>query len=72
MKQKIGIGYLLMTQNNGYTNKEMLHLIKEDVTNLHERIDFLHEKINKTPTRQEIVGWLIAMSSTAAFINTIM
>lgn len=61
-----------MTQNNGYTNKEMLHLIKEDVTNLHERIDFLHEKINKTPTRQEIVGWLIAMSSTAAFINTIM
>ena len=72
MKQKIGIGYLLMTQNNGYTNKEMLYLIKEDVTNLHERIDFLHEKINKTPTRQEIVGWLIAMSSTAAFINTIM
>ncbi len=61
-----------MTQNNGYTNKEMLYLIKEDVTNLHERIDFLHEKINKTPTRQEIVGWLIAMSSTAAFINTIM
>ena len=72
MKQKIGIGYLLMTQNNGYTNKEMLYLIKEDVTNLHERIDFLHEKINKTPTRQVIVGWLIAMSSTAAFINTIM
>ena len=67
-----GIGFILMTTNNGYTNKEMLYLIKEDVTNLHERIDFLHEKINKTPTRQEIVGWLIAMSSTAAFINTIM
>lgn len=58
--------------DNGYTNKEMLHLIKTDVQNLHERIDFLHEKINKSPTRNEIVGWLVAVSSSAAFLNTIM
>ena len=67
-----GIGYPLMTQNNGYTNKEMLHIIKEDVQNLHKRIDYLHEKINKSPTRAEIVGWLVGLSSTAAFLNTIM
>jgi hypothetical protein len=50
----------------------MLYLIKEDVTNLHERIDFLHEKINKAPTRQEVVGWLVAITSAAAFLNSIM
>jgi hypothetical protein len=61
-----------MTSNNGYTNKEMLYLIREEVSALNERIDFLHEKINKTPTRAEIVGWLVGLSSTAAFLNTIM
>ena len=70
-----------MTQNdskrntpmaNGFTTKEMLHIIKEDVTKLHERIDFLHEKINKTPTRQEVVGWLVEITSAAAFLNIIM
>tara|TARA_B100000700_G_C14402826_1_gene560013 strand:- start:213 stop:425 length:213 start_codon:yes stop_codon:yes gene_type:complete len=70
-----------MTQNeikrnnpmaNGFTNKEILYLIKQDVENLHERIDFLHEKINKTPSRQELVGWMVAISSSAAFLNTIM
>ena len=66
------IGYLLMSHNNGYTNKEMLQLIAEDVQNLHKRIDYLHEKINKSPSRGEIVGWLVALSSTAAFLNTIM
>ena len=67
-----GIGFTQMTQNNGYTNKEMLHLIRVEVQDLHKRIDYLHEKINKSPTRNEIVGWLVAISSTAAFLNTIM
>jgi hypothetical protein len=67
-----GIGFIQMTQNNGYTNKEMLHLIRVEVQDLHKRIDYLHEKINKTPTRAEIVGWLVGLSSTAAFLNTIM
>ena len=61
-----------MTNTNGYTNKEMLYFIREEVSDLNERIDFLHEKINKTPTRAEIVGWLVGLSSTAAFLNTIM
>ena len=61
-----------MTTTNGYTNKEMLHFIRVEVQDLHKRIDYLHEKINKSPTRNEIVGWLVAISSTAAFLNTIM
>ena len=67
-----GIGFIQMTQNKGYTNKEMLHIIRVEVQDLHKRIDYLHEKINKTPTRAEIVGWLVGLSSTAAFLNTIM
>ena len=67
-----GIGYLLMSNNKGYTNKEMLQLIAEDVQNLHKRIEYLHEKINKSPSRQEIIGWLVAISSTAALLNTLM
>ncbi len=67
-----GIGFIQMTQSNGYTNKEMLHFIRVEVQDLHKRIDYLHEKINKTPTRAEIVGWLVGLSSTAAFLNTIM
>ena len=50
----------------------MLHFIRVEVQDLHKRIDYLHEKINKSPTRNEIVGWLVAISSTAAFLNTIM
>ena len=61
-----------MTNTNGYTNKEMLHFIRVEVQELHKRIDYLHEKINKSPTRAEIVGWLVGLSSTAAFLNTIM
>ena len=61
-----------MTHNNGYTNKEMLQIIADDVQNLHKRIDYLHEKINKTPSRAEIVGWLVGLSSAAALLNTIM
>ena len=61
-----------MSHYNGYTNKEMLQLIAEDVQNLHKRIDYLHEKINKSPSRQEIIGWLVAISSTAALLNTLM
>ena len=61
-----------MTSSNGYTNKEMLQIIADDVQNLHKRTDYLHEKINKSPTRTEIVGWLVGLSSTAAFLNTIM
>jgi len=77
----IGKGIILMTNNeinrlpstpNGYTNKEMLYFIKKDVENLHERIDFLHEKINKAPSRQEIIGWFVAISSSAALLNTLM
>ena len=61
-----------MSNGNGLTNKEYLQLIKEEVDIANKRIDELHEKINKSPTRQEILGWLVAITSSAAFLNSIM
>ena len=61
-----------MTSNNGFTTKEYLAQIKEDVDKANNRIDELHEKINKSPSRQELLGWLVAITSSAAFLNTIM
>ena len=61
-----------MSNGNGFTTKEYLQLIKEEVDIANKRIDELHEKINKTPSRQEILGWLVAITSSAAFLNSIM
>ena len=61
-----------MANGNGFTTKEYLQLIKEDIDTANARIDELHEKINKTPSRQEILGWLVAITSSAAFLNSIM
>jgi hypothetical protein len=61
-----------MANGNGFTTKEYLQLIKEDIDIANVRIDELHEKINKTPSRQEILGWLVAITSSAAFLNSIM
>ena len=61
-----------MSNNNGFTTKEYLQIIKEEIDTANTRIDELHEKINKSPSRQEILGWLVAITSSAAFLNSIM
>jgi hypothetical protein len=61
-----------MANGNGFTTKEYLQLIKDEIDIANKRIDELHEKINKSPSRQEILGWLVAITSSAAFLNSIM
>ena len=61
-----------MSNGNGFTTKEYLQIIKEEIDTANNRIDELHEKINKSPSRQEILGWLVAITSSAAFLNSIM
>ena len=61
-----------MSNGNGFTTKEYLQIIKEENDTANNRIDELHEKINKSPSRQEILGWLVAITSSAAFLNSIM
>ena len=61
-----------MSNGNGFTTKEYLQIIKEEIDTANTRIDELHEKINQSPSRQEILGWLVAITSSAAFLNSIM
>ncbi len=57
---------------NGFTQKEMLTLILEGQKTINKRIDELHEKVNQKISRQELSGWLVAISALVVLINNLM
>jgi len=57
---------------NGFTQKEMLNLILEGQQDINKRIDELHEKVNQKISRQELSGWLVAISALVVLINNLM
>ena len=70
-------GYVLMQKdkdltNGGFTQKEMLVMLIEGQTELDKRIDLLHEKVNTKLSRQELSGWLVAVSALGVLVNTLM
>ena len=58
--------------NNGMTQKEMLLLLLEGQDKLDNRIDLLHDKVNTKISRQELSGWLVAISALVVLINNVM
>tara|TARA_A100001391_G_C4993920_1_gene258882 strand:+ start:342 stop:536 length:195 start_codon:yes stop_codon:yes gene_type:complete len=58
--------------NNGFTQKEMLNMILEGQEKINDRIDLLHEKVNTKISRQELSGWLVAVSAFVVIINSLM
>ena len=64
----------MMTSHNGnvFTQKEMLQLILEGQQDINKRIDELHEKVNQKISRQELSGWLVAISALVVLINNLM
>ena len=56
---------------NGYTQKEMLNLILDGQEKINERIDELHEKVNNKISRQELSGWVVAVSALVVLVNTV-
>ena len=58
--------------DNGYTQKEMLALLLEGQKETNKRIDELHEKVNQKISRQELSGWLVAISALVVLINNLM
>ena len=58
--------------NGGFTQKEMLVMLIEGQTELDKRIDLLHEKVNTKLSRQELSGWLVAVSALGVLVNTLM
>ena len=57
--------------NGGYTQKEMLNLILDGQDKINERIDELHEKVNSKISRQELSGWVVAVSALVVLVNTV-
>tara|TARA_S200002703_G_scaffold159042_2_gene171224 strand:- start:562 stop:759 length:198 start_codon:yes stop_codon:yes gene_type:complete len=60
------------SNGNGFTQKEMLHLILEGQKDINKQIDELHEKVNQKISRQELSGWLVAISALVVLINNLM
>ena len=60
------------SNGNGFTQKEMLNLILEGQQDISKCIDELHEKVNQKISRQELSGWLVAISALVVLINNLM
>ena len=50
----------------------MLNLILEGQQDLNKRVDEVHEKVNQKISRQELSGWLVAISALVVLINNLM
>lgn len=57
---------------NGLTQKEMIYLVLDGQEKINERIDELHEKVNTKMGRQELSGWMVAVSAFVVIINMLM
>ena len=60
------------SNGTGLTQKEMLILVMEGQEKINERIDILHEKVNSKISRQELSGWMVAVSAFVVIINQLM
>ena len=49
----------------------MLNLILDGQEKINERIDELHEKVNSKISRQELSGWVVAVSALVVLVNTV-
>ena len=65
----------LMTKDSnstGLTQKEMMVLMMDGQEKINDRIDLLHEKVKQKMSRQELSGWMVAVSAFVVIINQLM
>tara|TARA_B100000287_G_scaffold134433_1_gene126360 strand:+ start:822 stop:1034 length:213 start_codon:yes stop_codon:yes gene_type:complete len=58
--------------NGGLTQRDMLLRILQGQDSINDRIDVLHEKVNQKMGRQELSGWLVALSAIGVLLNTLV
>jgi len=63
---------IVMPENNGYTQKEMINKVMVDIDKLFDKLDQIQKDLATRPTRQEIYGWIIAGISIATLITVLM
>lgn len=61
-----------MSDNNGYTNKEMLGLLLKGQEAMQKEINQLFDLVNTRPTRMEITGWITAFAVLFASFSSFM
>ena len=66
------MGVVIVSTNNGYTQKDMLEMVMKDIEKLFEKLDQIQKDLATRPTRQEIYGWIIAGISIATLITVLM
>tara|TARA_R100000664_G_C2747603_1_gene135112 strand:- start:93 stop:293 length:201 start_codon:yes stop_codon:yes gene_type:complete len=62
----------IVMADNGYTQKEMLGLVMEDIDKIYSKLEEIQNDLATRPTRQEIYGWIIAGISIATLITVLM
>ena len=62
-----------MSNTNGLTQKELLLMVLENQKELDRKIDEIHTRINQSPTRMELTGWLtVTVMILGVIANSIM
>ena len=60
------------SNSTGLTQKEMMVLMMDGQEKINDRIDLLHEKVNQKMSRQELSGWMVAVSAFVVIIKQLM
>ena len=67
---------IMLTDSNnngkGLTQRDMLLRILDGQDDINDRIDLLHDKVNGKLSRQELSGWMVAVSAFVVIINQLM
>jgi hypothetical protein len=58
--------------DNGYTQKEMLGLVMEDIDKIYNKLEEIQNDLATRQTLQEIYVWIIAGISIATLITVLM
>ena len=62
-----------MPETNGLTQKELLLMVLDNQKELDKKIDEVHTRINRRPTRMELTGWLsVTVMILGVIANSIM
>lgn len=62
-----------MSDNNGFTQKELILMVLDNQKELSSKIEQLHSRMNERPTRMELTGWLsVTVMILGVIVNSIM
>lgn len=58
--------------NNGFTNKEMLHMLLANQHEMDKKLDAMQQDLNGKVGKMEIMGWVLMLSAILMIANNWM